>query len=320
MAFEDDKKKKNGTKIDRRTKEGKVQLAENKKQFLERKAKVEMDALKAAEEARKIEWIKLKREIESGNYADPDEILNSGGDFTDTGSLAEVSGRSRSIEFTPEQYLKVEDKLFKGKNFKERAFLEYQSTARILADLEMYGSKPSENFDKVMNSLIAERNNVVGTDLEPFFMNGKKPVLEIPFFQSTKQSKSILQKTMFGQKPGDEEFAKWMNTIRGMDAATKLGGSTITALTDLVVRALQDALLSGNKVTPFQAMGDSFDLLKRSLGDAKALGIVEDVIIGADHILDDIMVNIRTDDATQLNSLDRSVKSREFLDKTSSFI
>lgn len=307
-------------KLDRRTKQGKAQLEQNRKEFFERKAKVEADALKAAEEARRAEWIKFKREIESGNYQDPDEILNGGGDFTDSGSLAEVSGRSRSIELTPEQYLAVEDKLFVGKNFKERAFLEYQSASRVIADLEMFGSKPGENFDKVMNSLIAERKNVMGTEMEPFFMRGKTAVLESPFFQGDGKNKSILHKTMFGQKPGDVEFAKWMNTIRGMDAAVKLGGSTITAFTDLTVRALQDALMSGNKVTPFEAIGDSVDLLRRSLGDAEALGVMEDVLTGAEHVLDDLTTHIRSEDATQLNSLDRSVKAREFLDKGSGLV
>lgn len=305
-------------KVDPNTKRTKAYKEKKRAEFLEREREIERLQREGIDKARRDEIIKLKREIESKNFVDPDNLVDEFSNSVTDSSLAEFTGRSRRIEFTPEQYTEFGEELFQGRNFIERAYIHFRDEARILGDLETFGSKPSDNFNKLIDSIIAESKNTKGTELEPIFRRGDKSILETATFQSTKQEQSQLAKVMFGQRTDNEELAKWLATIRGLDAVSKLGGAAITSITDLATRAVRDTHVSGNQRQVFPNLVESIDTLIKATGDKEAaFGIAEDTWVGVQTMLDDWTSKLRYEDQIELAGTSRSARVREGLNYAS---
>ena len=264
--------------------------------------------------APKSQWLEFKKKVVSGNHRDFEDGLRHDGtqaEMRGAMDLATLTGKGRSIKLTPEQYVAIGNKVFKGENFLQRAQSEFRNNARILADLETFGSRPLDNFDRFIENIMVETNGQKG-----FMQSNGKHILDKGLFRSDQSTRSKLARTMFqlDTLADNQEAAELFGTIRSLDAVAKLSGATITALTDITTKALRNTMVSGNqnsflsKNGVASELGKSIREFKRVVGNENAVQELKNISVGIETMFDDLMNFQRYEDRIELTETTRTGK------------
>jgi hypothetical protein len=232
------------------------------------------------------DWQKFKASVQNRTFIDEEDFLlqrdieNSAfGDMSTGSSLAEVSGASRTINLTTEQYVKLAPLLFKGDTFAQRMGHQINKDSRIAGQLEWFGSNPQKQVQTITDQLMTK------TLTDKRFLNSQgKHMLTSGFFGGG-QKESQLSQQFFGalNNPDDPQFAAVFQAMRGFEALTKLPLAGITAQADAVTRAArQNQLLNGESsiiVDTGKAFADSVAQFGRESveieGRASIVGLVD---------------------------------------------
>lgn len=256
------------------------------------------------------EWLQFKRKVQSNNYRDIEtELLYSNADdviggFTSGGSLAEFSGLSRKIDVTPQDYIRIADKLFSGDSLAERINYELIQDARIITDLEVFGSKPIEQFKNILSEIKAQTR-----DLDLYKTTEGKSILDSAFYSGTANEDGIIVKTMFRSNniPSDVNLSNFGNITRSLTALGKLSGSIITAQMDVATKAIK-TVMQTEKRSVFAGIIDAYADLARQIGKPAARQELHNFSVGLDTLFDDLQGMMHRFDPSQAQATGQNVK------------
>lgn len=218
-------------------------------------------------------WIKFRDRFLSGNHTEAEDELHYGkmkspelsGILDSSTSLAEFSGLSRKIKPTIEQYLKIEKALFSGENIIETIGLEIERDARIVGDLEFWGSKPVDQYHRIRNQIIEK------TQGDKRFIRGGKHVLD------TKMYTEELPANVFRKvhSPDHRFIADVFNLTRSLASVSKLSGSVLTSQMDVMTTAGQMVEFRNGKGAIFSEFTGQYKRIFESVGKGNQKALQE---------------------------------------------
>lgn len=240
----------------------------------------------------KKQWIELKEKVISGKFADLEEVLNYGqaknpslsGVLAGNNTLAEFTGLSRKINPTTDQYIGGADKVFRGQNLAHRVSLELERDARLIGDLEFWGSDPRAQYEKVLEQLQVETRGD-----KRFKRSDGKHVLDNDFLNR------ILPDSIFRIQatPDNATLANWGNLIRNASATAKLSASVLTAQMDVATKAVRTVQLRNGKDSVFRNLFTAYGDLIKIVGSETAKKELQGFAAGIKTMHDDLILAYR---------------------------
>lgn len=265
------------------------------------------------------EILDLKRKVGSRNYIDPeslDETLPSDLMGRTGSNLAELSGTPRSINLTTDEYIKLAPIMFEGEQLLDRIFLQLRRDASTVSKLEMLGANPKNQLKRIMETIVAETQ-----DLEGISKNGQH-ALQNKFFLGTKTEDGVLVKALFGEleNPSNPDLAAISEVFRDIKAFTSLSGASITAQADVINAALRAKMLAGdgNGLEIPQNILKLYNRQVQQFGKQAADAQLKAEIAGMGTIFDGLKVGGRFDDPNTVSQVQGALRKVKKIARTGS--
>jgi len=261
----------------------------------------------------KEDWIEFKQKILANEYSDfADELSFGEIDAAEkgnkgTGSLAELSGLERRIKLTPEQYHTIASKFFIGDSLYERMMHQITRDARVVSQLEYWGSNPRQQFRNIVKEVKSR------TKADPEFINKKGGhFLNDNFHSGDGDKNSILERNIFGDvnKISNHNFSDTMELIRDIGAVGKLAGATITAFNDFTTRGVRISSLL-NKEQPgeiFAGIAEGVNSSLKQFGKVETDARLRASMAGVNTGLDELQAGFRFDNAEEVAKTGKNVR------------